>query len=312
MKLVLIHSLIAAFFLQIGGCGGGSSNKSEERTFGMSADQAVTTEVPPSKATEAAPAQTVAQKEGESSIMNRKLIYNAQLRMQVKDLEASVKHVKDITNKAGGYYTNESHAGGGGEKSVSFSLRIPAERFENTLTALEQLASYVQHKQTTTQDVTENYYDAEIRLKTKRKTLDQYYAILQKTTTVKDVLEVQAKINDLETEIESLEGKLRYLTNQVSYSTIDVTLYIPIPFDRQHAPDPTDSFLPRLTESFTSGWKLLRELVFGLIAIWPLILITTLALWYYRRRKQQGQPLLVWWRKKKQSQTPASAPDQKS
>jgi|GEM_PF-166074 len=301
MKLVLIHTLIATFFLQVGGCGGGSKQQNEAAD-GIAALPEKAPNPPPiqesnvayddAKGYSGSSARNVGYELVKQELVAPRLIYNADIQIQVENLESTVKQVKEITNKAGGYYTNETHSGGGGEKSVSFTLRIPQTNFESAIHGIEKLASYVQYKGTSSQDVTEQYYDSEIRLKTKRKTLDQYYTILQRTTTIKDILEVQAKINELETEIEGLEGKLRYLSNQVSYSTITLRLFVPVPLDKQKAPDPTDSFGVRIKQSFLWGWRILKEITFFLITIWPLLLITGISLWWYRRwkRKQDLMP----------------------
>lgn len=310
MKLVLIHILIATFFLQVGGCGGGSKQQNEtadskevpliepapesnaakeeeEKVAVTGSNSATGSSDKRSSADPASSARNVGYELVKQELVAPRLIYNADIQIQVENLESTVKQVKEITQKAGGYYTNETHSGGGGEKSVSFTLRIPQTNFESVINAIEKLASYVQYKGTSSQDVTEQYYDSEIRLKTKRKTLDQYYTILQRTTTIKDILEVQAKINELETEIEGLEGRLRYLSNQVSYSTITLRLFVPVPLDKQKAPDPTDSFGVRIQQSFLWGWRILKEITFFLITIWPLLLITGISLWWYRRWKRK-------------------------
>lgn len=313
MKLVLIHTLIATFFLQVGGCGGGtkqqneaadskgevpiiepapapageSAKEEEGKSVVTGSNSAATSYDESSPAYSNSSARSVGYEFVKQELVAPRLIYNADIQIQVENLESTVKQVKDITTKAGGYYTNETHSGGGGEKSVSFTLRIPQANFESAINGMEKLASYVQYKGTSSQDVTEQYYDSEIRLKTKRKTLDQYYTILQRTGTIKDILEVQAKINELETEIEGLEGKLRYLSNQVSYSTITLRLFVPVPLDKQKAPDPTDTFGVRLTQSFLWGWRILKEITFFFITIWPILLISGVGFWFYRRWKRK-------------------------
>ena len=77
----------------------------------------------------------------------------------------------------------------------------------------------------TTEDVTEDYYDTEIRLKNKELYLEKYRDFLEQAKTVKDMLEVQEKIRNMEEEIESAKGKLRFIDDKVNFSTLDINIY---------------------------------------------------------------------------------------
>jgi hypothetical protein len=61
--------------------------------------------------------------------------------------------------------------------------------------------------------------------------------------------------------------------------------------DKQKVPDPTDSFFVRLKQSFLWGWRILKEITFFCITIWPLFLIAGISLWWYRRWKRKKATL---------------------
>ena len=68
-------------------------------------------------------------------------------------------------------------------------------------------AAKVINVSTTSQDVTESYYDVQTRLKTMEQMLDKYTEFLNRAANVNEALSVQSEINRLTTEIESLKGK---------------------------------------------------------------------------------------------------------
>src|SRR5690606_18336536 len=76
------------------------------------------------------------------------------------------------------------------------------------------------------QDVTEEYYDLETRLKTKKEVEARYIEILKsKAKTVEEILIAEDKIRYLREEIEAVEGRLRLLKNKVGLSTIQIEIY---------------------------------------------------------------------------------------
>jgi len=65
---------------------------------------------------------------------------------------------------------------------------------------------------------------------------------------------------------------LHYLTNKVSFSTIQVDLYETV--DYKETPESyTRTFFSKMKEGFSFGWQLIESIVLGIIYIWPLILI---------------------------------------
>ncbi|MGB3179952.1 MAG: DUF4349 domain-containing protein [Cyclobacteriaceae bacterium] len=66
-----------------------------------------------------------------------------------------------------------------------------------------------------------------------------------------------------------MEGRLRLISNQVAYSTLEVRLLSP----QKEVVVAAESFSTRLKEGFKSGWELAQGLIIGVITIWPLLLL---------------------------------------
>ncbi|MFA6033832.1 MAG: DUF4349 domain-containing protein, partial [Myxococcota bacterium] len=95
---------------------------------------------------------------------------------------------------------------------------------------------------------------------------------------------IESQIEVLRSEIESIEGKLRYLQSRVGLGTLNVTIYQEIPGPKQAEPS-------RWSEAFMAGWNVVVSLAVGAVYIWPFILIAAILLIaarVYNRRKDRN------------------------
>lgn len=77
---------------------------------------------------------------------------------------------------------------------------------------------------TSTDDITDEYYDTNVRLESKRKALESYYNLLKNANGINEILQIQSEINKLTEEIEALEGILRIWDQLVSESSLTLTI----------------------------------------------------------------------------------------
>ena len=145
----------------------------------------------------------------------------------------------------------------------------------------------LQSKDVQSRDVTADFMDIETRLSNKRQYLKRYQELLSKAYTVKDIIEIEENIRNLQEEIESSVGRLAYLADQVSYSTLNVKLYIEN--DYVFKPEEQDNFLERFKSSLSDGWNSIVNFLLWTIAIWPFIILGVVLLYVVR----------PWWRKRR-------------
>lgn len=113
-----------------------------------------------------------------------------------------------------------------GAHQAVITLKIPEDRFEDFLTVAERFGT-LKKKEIQTEDVTDQYYDLENRIKNKKILLERYQAYLKGARTVQELLDLERAVNDVVTEIERLEGSFRSLAAAVNFSTVIVTLELP-------------------------------------------------------------------------------------
>ena len=152
---------------------------------------------------------------GKPAQVERKVIYTGHYTVDVFEVKEAQKALVGFVQEQGGYLQQLS-----GNTVV---LRIPAEKFEAIEPRLDKLGR-VDDALTSVraQDVTEEYLDVELRLKTKKEYLVSLNKLLNSAGKLKEKLAVQKEIARVVEEVESLEGRLRYLANQVGLATVTV------------------------------------------------------------------------------------------
>lgn len=136
------------------------------------------------------------------------------------------------------------------------------------------------------QDVTEDFWDTEAQLKSKRHLEERLLHIVDGSGSVKDMLEVENELTRVRTDIERLEGHSRMLANRVAFATIHAKFESPI----QPVTAPAESVASRLENTFEEAGSLFMHVTTGIIlalgAIAPLAVPTGAVLLVLRRRRR--------------------------
>ncbi len=158
----------------------------------------------------------------------QKLIRTADLEVEVDSARAAMEEAERIATASDGLVadsriTQDSR----GKEHATVSLRVPTQRFEETLGQLRQLGT-VEREAVHTEDVTKAYADLETRLAVKDETAARLRRLLSSQTgSLSDVLEVERELGRVTAEIELLKGERRYYDERIAYSTVNLTLMEP-------------------------------------------------------------------------------------
>jgi hypothetical protein len=216
-----------------------------------------------------------------SSSLKKKIIKDGNISVKSNDINASKKSIDDIIKKLNGYYEREDLQNYDRTISYDLKIRVPANNFERLISSIENGKDEMKSKSIQARDVTEEYVDIETRLTNKREYLKRYKALLSKASTVKDILEIEENIRTLQEEIESKEGRLKYLNDQVAFSTLELNLFKEKEF--VYKPQPQDKFSERVKKSLSNGWTSVIDFVLWAITIWPFYILTLVLLLIARR-----------------------------
>ena len=213
----------------------------------------------------------------------KKIIKDGRLGLKVTDLEKTKSKIDALVSSLSGYYANESLNNSDFESSYQLKIRIPSGNLEKFILEIESGDGQIQYKEIDARDVTEEFIDLETRLENKKNYLKRYIELLKQAKNVKDILEIQEKTRVIEEEIESSEGRLKYLNDLVAFSTLD--LRITKERDFKFSPETRDKFSERFKQSLSNGWYGFIDFLLFLIKLWPFWVLITMAIWFWKRIK---------------------------
>lgn len=105
----------------------------------------------------------------------------------------------------------------------SVYFKVPGDNFFEMIVQVKEIGNVV-YEQVTSEDITEAYYDAKIRLENAEKFQKRYLDLLAKAKTVEESVKVEQELHRITNEIDTLKGKMNLYQNMVQYSKINVYL----------------------------------------------------------------------------------------
>lgn len=229
---------------------------------------------------------------------DRKIIRNADLSLECESPEETQRQITAIAESSGGFVVESQQTSSDVRSTkrdiVSMSVRVPSQKFVETLDQIRRTSERIIFETVKGDDVTEEFIDVEARLKAKKALEQQFVEIMKRASNVEDALSVQSQLGDVRSEIERIEGRKRFLENQSSLSTIKIKLQTPAVFSAS-----SSGFSHRLGESFATGFDFALNFVLGLVtlvvAVLPFAVFVGLPVFFGFRYfwKRQGRPKSV-------------------
>ncbi len=175
------------------------------------------------------------------------------------------------------------------DRSGTFVLRIPADRFDRARAEIRDLGLRVRFEQVTGDDVTAEFVDYQARLRILQQRKARLTELAEQADTTGEILALGRQIDEVHLRIEQIQGQLRFLNDQVAESTLRVSI------KERNAPAPAAVAVvekPDLGSSFdlaVQGFlRIVGAVIVGLGYLIPLTLLGALvwmAVWFVRRRR---------------------------
>jgi len=146
---------------------------------------------------------------------------SVQLEVRRQAVGPTMRQLSSLAAGLGGYVADTKSSEGGEDPIGSVTLRVPVGTFEQLLAQVRGLGT-VRSSTTHGQDVTAQYSDIQARLTALTATRDQLLTILHKASAIGDVLAVQDRINEVQTQIDQLQGQQKLLDDQTSMASLSV------------------------------------------------------------------------------------------
>ena len=125
--------------------------------------------------------------------------------------------------------------------------------------------------------------DTKARMESKKQLRDKYEELLKEAKTMKDILQVQGEINDIQEDLDAAAGRVAYLTHSATYSTITISYF---QYLNGNSPDSEQpGFVTNIKEAFATGGSVIVNILLFAVSIWPLLLAGSFLYVYVKRMK---------------------------
>ncbi len=205
-------------------------------------------------------------------ISDRKLIKEGNIRFETENIEKTRKAIDSLTKAMNGYISRENIYDYSEQKMYEMVVRIPSQVFDNFVKNVSSLITKLESKDINVKDVTEEYIDVESRIKSKKEILNRYTELLKKAKNVAEILDIEREIGKIEVELNAFQVRLKYLQNQVSYSTLTIFFY-------EHQPVEF-GFFKKIKKAIESGWNGLLWIIVFIFYLWPLWIFLAAVAWF--------------------------------
>jgi uncharacterized protein DUF4349 len=224
-RIGLVVPLVLALMLAACNTGGDSSSAGRTSGGGASAGRAEPGAI---AGDTARPGDRKSSLASQLPLIGPKIVKNASLSVSIHrgDFQDKVDEAGQIAASFGGFVVNSSVDAGSEQRPVdgSLVLRIPAEHYGDALERLRSLGK-VQSLRESGQDVTRDFVDLGARVRQLQAVEAQLLTLLHRAESVPAALAVQNQLAQVQLDLEQAQGRLRYLDDQVAYSTIALELH---------------------------------------------------------------------------------------
>ncbi len=215
-----------------------------------------------------------------------KIVKSATLVIQARSADSSHNTIVTQLPAYEAYSTMDKRSQNALGIEHKIQIRVAPDKFDGLINAIMRESVYTEMRDISVDDVTAAYVDMEARLKAKKEVEQRYTALLSRAQSINDIIVVENNRRYIREEIDALEGNIKLMKDQITYSTIYLTLQQPIesPPPPATAATAEPGFGARIKAALVTGWKGIEFFVLFLVNIWPLILILVpVALWAARR-----------------------------
>ena len=224
----------------------------------------------------------------------RKIIYNARIELAVENLAKFRAALDKLVTDSGSYLANSDESSDTQEhRSSTWTVRVPAERVRGFVDGIARLGE-PQRNHLDSQDVTQEYYDVEARIKNKQEEERRLLKHLADSTgRLEDILAVERELTRVRGEVEQMQGRLRFLANVTSFGTVVISATE----IKNYTPPVAPTFATQVARTFLHSTETIVEFGKGLILIaaailpWlPILLAVGLLVLFATRRSRARRP----------------------
>jgi hypothetical protein len=216
---------------------------------------------------------------------DKKIVKTASLNSEIKDYKSFSQQLGERVKKFGGYISQEQQSQSEYKIENVVTIKVPVDQFESLINELTQASDKLNEKKISSEDVTTQLVDGKSRLEAKKQVRLRYLDLLKQAKNMEEILTVQKEINDIQEDIEAVNGRINFLGHSSAMSTIELTYFQILNPSAKSIAETDAGFLTKVKTAFANGWYWIGEVFVALLSIWPLLGATFLTIAVLRKRK---------------------------
>lgn len=238
------------------------------------------------------------QAEQTNAAAGRRIIYTAFVDLITENLDGFEPLLLELTKAAKGFISETNQTGAsGGQRTATWKIRVPVSEYDNFLQKVRRLGE-VQSVRVTSQDVTEEFVDVSARIASKKVEEERLIDLLKNAVgKLDEILKVESELARVRSEVERMEGRIRFLKDQTELTTITVSVREVKDYQPPESPTFTTEIKRVWRQSTHDLVELLKRLVLMSVSAAPFIPIYLaefiLFFWFARKVFRKIKPRVV-------------------
>ena len=152
---------------------------------------------------------------------NRVIVRTVDIGIIVPNVPRGREDIAHLAEEFGGWEVTSERSQ---RHEATISVRVPAELLGQFLQRLRDMAVEVEYENSTSQDVTADFVDNEARLNVLKRTEARLLEFHSRAVNVEETVNLEAELSRVQLEIESIQGRLRFMAETSAYSLVNVAL----------------------------------------------------------------------------------------
>jgi hypothetical protein len=205
------------------------------------------------------------------TIPDRKLIRRVSMDIQTRNMEEFLCAIDEKVNQLEGYIESSNvkmGADSDANRHASLTIRIPVEKTEDFANHISSVSNVTATSESA-EDITLNYVAIESRQKALQAEETRLLALIDKAANLSELLQLEKRLTEIRSELETVTSQLKLYDNLVDYSTIQLE----ISEVKEYTPTEKPGFWQRIGEGFANSLrntgKILLELLIFLVCALP-------------------------------------------
>ena len=152
---------------------------------------------------------------------DRVIIRSAEIDIEVQNIANALNSIGTIATSSGGWVvaSDQTRTFAG-----SITIRVPAEKLDSVLAQIHGLSTKVRTSKITSQDLTEEFTDVSARAQTLWDTKVVLTGLFERAESVEEALNIQKEITRVQSDLEALEARIKFISESEAYSLINVIM----------------------------------------------------------------------------------------